>query len=335
MPTVSVVVPAYNRADTIEACLRAVRASTFHDYELIVVDGGSRDGTSAIAHRYADRVMTLRGRPSRSQARNAGVAAAGGEVIVNVDADVVVRPQTLALIVDYFSSHREVDAVTGLLAKEQPHQDFFSQYKNLYMHYVFWQLPDRVTFLYGSIHAFRRRAARPYGAVAQVADDTALGQQLTAEGKRIAFVRDLEVVHLKRYDLWSLLANDFRIPFDWTVVFMSYSGWRQLGRRGTSFAHASTAQLASVMLAPSIVLAGVLALSDPVWFPAVVGLAACWLLLNLRFTAFLAKERGRVFGLLGCLWTFPDHLMMAAGIVCGFVYAMLKATMRRPSHLAP
>ena len=64
----SVIIPTYNRADTLEACLQAVRGSTFRDYELVVVDCGSQDASRDIARRYADRLVELKGIPSRSAA---------------------------------------------------------------------------------------------------------------------------------------------------------------------------------------------------------------------------------------------------------------------------
>ena len=335
MPQLSVIVPTYNREDALEGCLKAVKASIFRDYELLVVDCGSQDTTCAIARRYADRVIEIHGVPSSGAARNRGVAAATGEVIVNVDSDVIVRPDTLSRIADYFSHHPETDALTGLLSKGHPHRGFFSQYKNLYMHFIFRQLPERVMFLYGSLHAFRRRVARPYGVVVRMTDDLAFGQQLIREGKRIAFVRDLEVTHLKRYNAWSLIANDFQAPCDWAIVFLAYKGWKHLGRYRIGFAHVSKEQLVSVALAPVIVLAGLLNRSRPQEIVWMTGLVVCWFLLNLRFLAFLTKEKGAIFGLWGCALTFLDHLIMAAGIVCGFVYALIKAVVQRPSSFAP
>lgn len=324
MPSLSVIVPAYNRAETLGTCLQAIRASTFPDYELIVADSGSQDTTRAIAERYADRLIRLSGRPSQSRTRNHGVQAAQGDILVNIDSDVVIRPDALERIASYFACHEEVDAVTGLLAKDHPHAGFFSQYKNLYMHHTFQRLPERVTFLYGSIHAFRREAARPYGTLAPTADDLEFGQQLLVEGKRLAFVRALEVVHLKRYTWWSLIQNDFRIPFEWAHVFVRYRGWGQLGRHGTGFAHARMEQLVSVVVAPTIVLATILSVFNQRSFSWMTGVAALWLLLNLRFVVFLAKEKGVVFGFLGCFLTFLDHLIMAAGIACGLASAAIK-----------
>lgn len=326
MTKLSVIVPTYNRAEMLEECLKAVRASRFQDYELLVVDCGSQDATCDMARRYADRLIELDGIPSRSAARNQGVASAQGEIMVNVDSDVVIQPGTLVCIAEHFARYPDVDALTGLLSKEHPHPNFFSQYKNLYMHYLHERLPQGapLAFLYGSIHAVRRQAMRPYGVVVRFADDLELGQQLAAEGKRIAFVRELEVVHLKRHDAPSLIKNDFQIPFDWAVVFVAYKGWKRLGRHGVGFGHTRVEQLLSLILAPLIALGGLLSLAGVGRLPWswTGGLAACWLLLNLRFVAFLMKERGGLFGLLGCAWTFLDHLVMATGIACGFISAL-------------
>lgn len=48
MPHISVIVPVYNREKTLERCLKAIRASEYKDYELIVIDDASQDATSFI-----------------------------------------------------------------------------------------------------------------------------------------------------------------------------------------------------------------------------------------------------------------------------------------------
>ncbi|HXV27891.1 MAG TPA: glycosyltransferase family 2 protein, partial [bacterium] len=153
---VSVIFPAYNAGASLKRCLKAVKASAFKDYELIVVDDGSRDSTPEIAKRYADEVFTHARNLGRSHARSNGIRRATGEILVFIDADVVIKPDALSKIVDYFKGHAETDALTGLLSKEHPNTDYFSQYKNLYMNYIFSRLPENVNFLFGSIFAIRR-----------------------------------------------------------------------------------------------------------------------------------------------------------------------------------
>ena len=330
----SVIVPTYNSERTLETCLHAVRASSFRSYELLVIDGGSSDATAQIAARYADRVIQFDGSPSVSAQRNVGVASAKEEIIVNVDSDVAVHSDTLERVARRFAGDPGLQAATGLVSKTHPHAGFFSQYKNLYMHYTFRRLPDGVRFLYGSIHAFRRSVAPPYRTnlsgirIAEAAEDLLIGQQMACAG-RVAFMRDLEVVHYKQHTPRTLAANDFHIPFAWAAVFLGGQGWRHLGRGRTGFGHVSVAQLLTVALAPIATLAGGAAVADRFWRLPAAGLAIGWLMLTAPFAAFLAKERGWRFGCSGILVTFVDHLIMAAGIVCGVCVVACQAMRRR------
>jgi glycosyltransferase involved in cell wall biosynthesis len=318
MEYISVIVPAYNSQDTIEQCLVAVRQSTHQNYELIVVDNKSQDATRSIAQKYADKVVELDGNLKRSQVRNKGIGVSRGEIIVNIDSDIIIRPDTLARIVHYFSQHPHIHAVNGLLSKEHPHTGFFSQYKNLYMNYIFNRLPEKVTFLYGSIHALRRKDSQPYDSDIEIADDTALGQQLVGYGKQIGFIKDLEVIHLKKYGLFSFIKNDFQIPFDWAKIFLKYKGWKQLGKNKTGFAHSPKEQLISVVLAPTIFLLSILCLLGYLSFSLILPLILVWFIFNIRFLAFLVKERGLLFGVLAFFVTLIDNIVMAIGILCGF-----------------
>ncbi|MGH8737596.1 MAG: TIGR04283 family arsenosugar biosynthesis glycosyltransferase [Burkholderiales bacterium] len=83
---ISVVVPALNEAQVIVGCLEALAPLRARGHEVIVVDGGSADGTPALANGLADRVLTApRG---RARQMNAGAAAASGSALVFLHADV-------------------------------------------------------------------------------------------------------------------------------------------------------------------------------------------------------------------------------------------------------
>lgn len=90
MTLVSVVIPTYNRAALLAEALASVLGQTFRDFEVIVVDDGSTDGTAAVVEGAGDpRVSLLRlshtGSPAR--ARNAGIARARGRYIAFLDSD--------------------------------------------------------------------------------------------------------------------------------------------------------------------------------------------------------------------------------------------------------
>ncbi|MBI5142728.1 MAG: glycosyltransferase [Nitrospirae bacterium] len=108
-PTVSVVIPAYNAEKYIAETLDSVMAQTYTDFEVLVVDDGSKDGTVSIAERYAelhpDQIRLIRkpnGGPS--SARNAGIKAARGAYIAFNDADDLWLPEKLEKQMLFFES---------------------------------------------------------------------------------------------------------------------------------------------------------------------------------------------------------------------------------------
>jgi GT2 family glycosyltransferase len=111
-PKVSVVICAYNAADTLDDCLNALEHLTYPDYEVIVVNDGSKDATGAIASAYPFvRLITT---PNRglSAARNVGLEAAIGDIVAYTDADVRTDPDWLTYLVQpYLRS--DVVAVGG------------------------------------------------------------------------------------------------------------------------------------------------------------------------------------------------------------------------------
>ena len=101
-PKVSVLVCAYNAADTIDDCLKSLQRLSYPDYEVIVVNDGSRDRTGDIAHSYPNvRVIDIPN-GGLSAARNVALAAATGEIVAYTDADVRVDPDWLSYLVQPF-----------------------------------------------------------------------------------------------------------------------------------------------------------------------------------------------------------------------------------------
>ena len=106
-PLVSVVVPCFQAESTLALCLGALAAQRYprDRYEVIVVDDGSTDGSRAIARAHPVRLVEGEHRGA-SAARNRGVAASEGELVVYVDADCVVGP-------DFVDGHARAYRRTG------------------------------------------------------------------------------------------------------------------------------------------------------------------------------------------------------------------------------
>lgn len=115
MPYVSVVTPTYNRVEMVCESIDSVLDQTFRDFEIIVVDDGSTDGTGSLLHqRYGDRIRYHYQRnQGRAVARNRGIRASRGEYLVFLDSDDWLLPRALEIQVGFFDSRPEVDVVYG------------------------------------------------------------------------------------------------------------------------------------------------------------------------------------------------------------------------------
>ncbi|EPX80518.1 glycosyltransferase family 2 protein [Salipiger mucosus] len=110
MPQASIVVPAFNAADTLGETLRSLLAQTHPDFEIVVVDDGSTDRTVAVARGFGDARIRVVQQPNRglAGARNSGIAAARGAFIGFCDADDLWRPTKLAAHVAHLEANPEI-----------------------------------------------------------------------------------------------------------------------------------------------------------------------------------------------------------------------------------
>ncbi len=113
VPTVSVVIPAYNESRIIESCLRALLAQSHPADEIIVVDNNSTDDTVALARAFPGVTVITEPRQGITYARTAGFDAATGDIIARIDADTVVSPGWVGKIRSEFLEHPEIDALAG------------------------------------------------------------------------------------------------------------------------------------------------------------------------------------------------------------------------------
>lgn len=112
MPLVSVIMPAYNAEKTIQSAINSVIAQTFGDFELIIIDDCSKDGTFEIISSFQskdERIVPLRNEQNSGAAatRNRGVSAARGEWIAFLDSDDIWRKDKLEKQMECLSKNRE------------------------------------------------------------------------------------------------------------------------------------------------------------------------------------------------------------------------------------
>jgi len=104
LPFVSVVIPTRNNADVLDECLKSLRAQDYpkNNYEIIIADDHSVDKTLAIAKKYKTKIVISDGPPGKQ--RNAGIAAARGNIIGLIDSDCKATKNWISLGVSNFTS---------------------------------------------------------------------------------------------------------------------------------------------------------------------------------------------------------------------------------------
>lgn len=118
-PTLSIILPTYNRATFLPKAVQSIASQGFHDAELVVVDDGSTDPTAQLVPQLESSVSPVPVRYFRQEnrgaygARNTGLSLAQGDLIAFYDSDDVWRPHHVGRCVDALDRHPDVDWVYG------------------------------------------------------------------------------------------------------------------------------------------------------------------------------------------------------------------------------
>jgi GT2 family glycosyltransferase len=116
-PRATVVIPTYNGLRYLIPCLESLRAQTYRDFQILVVDDGSADETVVVLQRDFPEVsvLVLGTNGGLARAQNAGIAASRGEYVVVLNNDTEAEPEWLARLVAAADAHPEAWAVAGKL----------------------------------------------------------------------------------------------------------------------------------------------------------------------------------------------------------------------------
>jgi glycosyltransferase involved in cell wall biosynthesis len=110
---ISIILPTYNRKASISEALESIYAQSYRNYEIIVIDDGSTDGTSiSISSMHPNvRLLTLSKNKGAANARNKGIDVANGDVLAFLDSDDLWAPDYLLSQISYLQSNTDASAV--------------------------------------------------------------------------------------------------------------------------------------------------------------------------------------------------------------------------------
>ena len=230
-PFVSVVVPVFNGSKFLHPCLDALFASEYPHFEVIVVDDCSTDDSAEISLKKGAKVIPTLRQSGPAAARNFVAEKAQGGILLFVDADVVVKSDTIAKVANRFQNSPEISALFGTYDDEPGEKNFLSQYKNLCHHFVHQNSNSEASTFWTGLGAIRRDVFIAIGgfdserfSVPSV-EDIELGMRLRAAGHRILLDKEIQAKHLKKWKAKSLVQTDvFSRALPWSRLIMTRKG---------------------------------------------------------------------------------------------------------------
>lgn len=220
---VSVIIPAYNAETVIGQCIDALLQQTISmdEYEIIVVDDGSKDGTAEIVKSYNNVGLIQQANRGPACARNEGAKSASGEIIIFLDADCEPTPNWLREMLTPFGQD-DVVAAKGAYRTKQ--NSLMARSVQVEFEYKYHRLAKGkyIDFVDSYSAAFRKTVFDEVGGFdtsfpAACAEDADLSFRLAQKGLKMVFNPDAIVYHIHPSTLYDYLKRKYR-----------YSYWRAL-----------------------------------------------------------------------------------------------------------
>lgn len=324
LPFISVIVPVYNGSKFLPTCLDGLYSSDYSKFEVIVVDDGSTDDSAVISRKKGAIVMSSERRQSGpAAARNLAAKVAKGDILLFVDADVVVKIDTLTKVANAFQTKPEISALFGSYDDEPGEKNFLSQYKNLQHHYVHQISNPEASTFWAGLGAVRRDVFLSLGgfdcvkfAIPSI-EDIELGVRLRVAGHRILLDRNIQAKHLKRWEIVSLIKTDiFCRAVPWSKLILTSQGMINDMNLKTAD------RLSSVFVALSLLVFPLI-----FWKPFLLLILAFFLLtillLNWKIFRFFREKKGLLFAVLTFPWLFLYFFYSGVTFVsCWFLFAL-------------
>lgn len=331
----------HDARQTIYRCLAALLGSDLpkSQWELIVVDDASTDGSSAIAREFADQLIELPGRArGPAYARNRGSDVARAPIICFVDSDVCVHSSAMARMLAHFSADAGLAGVFGSYDDAPAAPGFVSQYRNLLHHYIHHRNRGEVESFWAGCGALRRSAFIDAGGFdetryrrAQI-EDVDLGYRVRDRGGRLLLDPEILGTHHKRWTFGQMLRVDFShrgVP--WMELLLERA--RLLGGGGLSVGAQERNSVALVgLFLFSLAVAALARRAEWLLIPALC--IVLLMVVNRHLLRWFAKVRGVWFAIRVVPMLIVYHATNVAAALFGFAVHGIGRMARKPARKA-
>ena len=258
--TVTVVVPAYNAAATLGDCLKAIRESSHPINELIVYIDGATDCTELIARSAGATVIVNSEKPKGpGGGRNEAAVAASSEFVLFVDADVIIEPESLELLLADLNSNGAA-AAFGSYDTSPRSTRVASFYANLRHHHFHQHSARDASTFWTGMGLIRRDIFLKSGGfdiekyLHPSIEDVELGMRIVSDGHRIRLVPEALSKHCKDWTVQNVWHTDIvRRAYPWSRLLIDGVGGGvdlNLGRTERFIALLAVAIMGVLVLSP-------------------------------------------------------------------------------------
>ncbi|MEC4676416.1 MAG: glycosyltransferase family 2 protein [Nitrospirota bacterium] len=222
---ISVVIPNYNGGDTIGKCLEAAYASSYDNFEVIVVDDGSTDNSVEEIKKFPCRFIRLEKNSGASVARNTGALNSKGDIIFFTDSDCVMKEDALSIAAKAISEEG-ADAVIGGTYTRMPYdRRFFSIFQSIFVNYSEIKNPENPDYIATHAMAIDAGTFRKTGGFPEVfmpiIEDVEYSHRIRRAGYRLVMRPDMLVRHIFNYSMTISLANAVKKSRYWTIYSLN------------------------------------------------------------------------------------------------------------------
>ncbi len=316
-PLLSVIIAVHNGEQIIQRTLSALAASSFTDFETVVVDDASSDRSAELSIEHPVRLVRLKRNRGAGFARNEGARQARGKILFITDQDCLVEPDTLGRAVDAVTGHQQRVIGGTYTTIPADRERFASSFQSLHVHYfeTKHQRPD-----YVAAHAMvvPRELFLKYGGFPEepimgkldgLAADVHLCRRMRADGVEVRADASIQVRHHFGFTIGRSLCNAASKSYTWTRYALAQSAlFTDSGSASTEM------KLGGILsgLFTACLLPAILAGSPVVWAALLLMLGgAVWV--NRRFYGFIRRERGTGFLLASvAFYTLMLDIILAA-----------------------
>ena len=328
-PKVSIIIPTKNRSDTILETLKSIKNQTYKNYEIIIVDDASIDNSIESIKKFCKKekfkvkIIKLKKSSGASKARNVGAKNANGKIIVFTDSDIVLFNNALEEGIKYYKNNPKISAFFGSFTKELRFKNFLSQYKHLYLCYLYSKQGKERCTLDTSLSFIDKKIFDKFkfNEEVKISEDAELAMRMLRENHVITQVQNIKMEHIKKYSIKSFIYSEFMRGKRFSRLLLKAILKDKVESGKNTFYLKPINVYLNVGIMPFFIIFLIfyLIFNNLILLLTTSAIFLLLITLNLEFWNFLRKKNGKIFALKSIFTSFFDWFIMDLGITITFL----------------